>query len=283
MTVRRATKDDVAVCGRICYDAFLKINAAHGFPCDFPAPEVAEYVIGMLFSSPVHYAVVAELEGRLVGSNVLYESGPIAGVGPITIEPLAQNRGLGRVLMRAVLERAAEHGAMGVRLVQSTFHNRSLSLYTMLGFDVCEPLTCLQGTVREKKVEGYLVRKAESADAEACNDLGRRVHGFDRGGELAHGIQEGTARVVERDGRITAYTTDLGFFGHSTAETNVDLQALIASAESFSGPGILVPTRNAGLFRWCLSNGLRVVEPMSLMSMGLYSEPSGAWLPSVIF
>jgi hypothetical protein len=61
------------------------------------------------------------------------------------------------------------------------------------------------------------------------------------------------------------------------------LQALIASADSLAGPGILVPSRNGALLRWCLAQGLRVVQPMTLMSSGLYNEPSGAWLPSVTF
>jgi hypothetical protein len=66
-------------------------------------------------------------------------------------------------------------------------------------------------------------------------------------------------------------------------ETLTDLQALIAAAESFGGAGILVPTRNAPLCRWCLENGLRVVQPMTLMSLGLYNEPKGASLPSILF
>ena len=37
--------------------------------------------------------------------------------------------------------------------------------------------------------------------------------------------------------------------------------------------------RNGEVFRWCLRNGLRVVEPCSLMSLGLYNEPRGAFLP----
>jgi len=75
----------------------------------------------------------------------------------------------------------------------------------------------------------------------------------------------------------------LAFFGHATAETNEDMQSLIASAASFGGPGILVPSRNSALLRWCLANGLRVVQPMTLMSSGLYNEPAGAWLPSILF
>ena len=90
-------------------------------------------------------------------------------------------------------------------------------------------------------------------------------------------------RVVERAGRITAYASDLGFFGHSVAQTNADLEALIAAAESFSGPGFLLPTRNSALFRWCLENGLRVVEPMTLMANGLYNQPAGAFLPSIFY
>ena len=109
------------------------------------------------------------------------------------------------------------------------------------------------------------------------------MHGFDRGAELAEAVEEKSARVVERDGRITGYASSLAFFGHATAESNLDVQALIASAESFGGPGILVPTRNAALFRWCLANGLQVTQPMTLMSMGLYNEPAGAWLPSISF
>jgi hypothetical protein len=61
------------------------------------------------------------------------------------------------------------------------------------------------------------------------------------------------------------------------------MKALLASEESFGGPGILVPSRNAPLLRWCLANGLRVVQPMTLMSIGLYNEPAGAWSPSVLF
>jgi hypothetical protein len=59
------------------------------------------------------------------------------------------------------------------------------------------------------------------------------------------------------------------------------VQALIGAAKNISGPGIIVPTRNAELFRWCLHNGLRVLFPLTLMTRGLYSEPTGDYLPSI--
>ncbi len=62
-------------------------------------------------------------------------------------------------------------------------------------------------------------------------------------------------------------------------EGDKDLKALIGAATAFPGPGFLLPTRNSNVLRWCLGHGLRVVQPMTLMSMGVYNEPAGAWLP----
>jgi hypothetical protein len=207
----------------------------------------------------------------------------IAGIGPITVDPGVQNRGVGRKLMDAVLDRARERNFVGVRLVQAAFHNRSLSLYTTLGFDIREPLSVMQGPPIRKNIEGCTVRAASASDLEDCNRLCRRVHGHDRGGDLSDAILLGSAAVAERHGRITAYATTLAFFGHAVGETNLDIQALISAAEAFRGPGFFVPSRNGELLRWCLANGLRVVEPMTLMTMGLYNEPAGAYLPSILF
>jgi len=283
VTLRRAQPEDAAVCGQICYEAFHKINTDHNFPPDIPDPAHGVRVLTQLFSHPGFYCVVAEVDGAIAGSNCLDERDAIAGIGPITISPKTQNRGIGRKLMEAVIERARERKSPGIRLVQAAFHNRSLSLYTTLGFDVREPLAVLQGPPILKTLPGYRVRKAQAADLEACNGVALRVHGHHRGGELGDAIRQGAATVVERDGRITAYASSLAFFGHAVAETNPDLEALIAAAESFGGPGILMPSRNSELFRWCLGNGLRVVQPMTLMSMGLYNEPKGAFLPSITY
>ena len=108
-------------------------------------------------------------------------------------------------------------------------------------------------------------------------------HGHDRGGELLDAIRQGSATVVERLGRITGYSTGIGWFSHAVAETNDDLKALIGAATVFLGPGFLVPSRNGELFRWCLSQGLRVSAQATLMTIGLYNEPAGAYLPSILY
>lgn len=283
ITIRPASPDDAPICGRICYEAFRAIGEAHAFPPDVPVPEAGIGIMTSLFSHPCHFCVVAEIDGRIVGSNCMDERSSIAGIGPITIDPAVQNRRIGRLLMEAVLDRARERGFAGVRLVQAAFHNRSLALYTRLGFDAREPLSVMQGPALRRQTDGLPVRPATTADLDACNRLCMRVHGMERGGELSEAISAGSAAVVERLGKITGYATIMAFFGHSVAEGNADLQALIGAADSFQGPGILVPTRNAELFRWCLAQGFRVVQPMTLMSIGLYNEPAGAYLPSIAY
>jgi GNAT superfamily N-acetyltransferase len=283
IAVRRAIPDDAAACGRICYEAFRKISTEHAFPPDFPSVDVPTGVLSMMFSHPGFYCVVAESGGEIVGSNCLDERSSIAGVGPITIDPAVQNKGIGRALMEAVLTRSAERGFPGIRLLQAAFHNRSLSLYTKLGFDTREPISTMQGPPIKALTPGYSVRPVRMSDLEECNRLCRLVHGHDRSGELRDAIEQGAAVVAERHGRIVVYATLIGFFGHTVGESNADVQALIASADAFLGPGILVPTRNAGLFRWCLENGLRVVQPMTLTTIGLYTEPTGAYLPSILY
>ncbi|GAC1355656.1 MAG: hypothetical protein NVSMB3_01060 [Acidobacteriaceae bacterium] len=180
VSIRLATPADAVLCGRICYDAFSAISSAHGFPPDFPTPEIATGLLSMMFSTPGLFCVVAEADGRIVGSNVLDERSVIRGVGPITVDPAAQNLGAGRKLMQSVLDRARANSAAGVRLVQAAFHNRSLSLYASLGFDIREPLSCMQGRTLQRSVPGCKVRAATSDDLIACSDLSLRIHGFDR-------------------------------------------------------------------------------------------------------
>src|SRR6266568_1526175 len=178
--LRSGTPADAEICGRICYDAFKTVSEAHGFAPDFPAPEVPIGLLTWMLAHPKFYGVVAEIDGRVVGSNFLDERNMIAGVGPITVDRAVQNRAVGRRLMDAVHERAASKNFAGVRLIQAGFHTRSLSLYAKLGYEVREHLACMQGKPLGISIEGHVVRAATKADLEDCNRMCREVHGRDR-------------------------------------------------------------------------------------------------------
>jgi len=171
---------DVPQAGRVCHDAFKAIAEQHNFPPDFPDPDVAIDLVSKLSAHPGFYGVIAEEDGRIVGSNFVDERSPIVGLGPITVDPAAQNRGVGAALMAHMIERTIRRLAPGLRLVQSGYHTRSLCLYTKLGFVVREHLTNLQGPAIGISIPGYTVRPATVTDAEACNRLCRAVHGHER-------------------------------------------------------------------------------------------------------
>jgi GNAT superfamily N-acetyltransferase len=281
--LRSPVPADAPLAGKICYEAFKTISEQHGFPPDFPEPEIAIGLFTSLLARSDVYGVIAETDGRLVGSNFLWESDSVAGVGPITVEPGQQNVAVGRKMMEAVLARAQQKGISAVRLVQAAYHTRSLSLYAKLGFVAREPMVVMQGAALGLTIPNYPVRAARATDRPAINALCQRVHGHDRSCEAGYAVDQGTAMVVEHEGALVGYTTGIGFFGHSVAATTDAMKALIAAAPAFPGPGFLIPIRQAELFRWCLERGLRVVMPMTLMTIGPYTEPKGAFLPSILF
>ena len=276
------TPEDAEICGRICYEAFNGIADKHNFRRDFPALEAAVDLMRMLVSRPDVFSVVAESEGRVIGSNHLAESDAIRAVGPITIDPNAQAKGAGRMLMEAVIERG--RSAPGIRLLQDSFNAASLSLYASLGFDVREPVVLIEGALKGEMPAGFEVRPIVEEDYDRCAELCRSVLGFDRINELKHTPPMPNPFVTLRDGRITAYISAPQFWAvnHGVAETDRDMQALLLGAgNQCEQLSVILPTRQAALFRWLLKNGMRVIKPMTLMSMGEYHEPRGCYLPSV--
>lgn len=284
VTLRVGRPDDALACGTILYEGFRVIAQQHGFDPDFPSAEFGAGMFIELLADPTIYAVVAETEdGRVIGSNCLWQGDTIAGIGPTTVDPTAQNQSVGRRLMEHVLQRAKEKRCAGVRLVQAAHNSRSLALYTKLGFDVREPLANLQGQPLGLTIPSRTVRPVTEADLAVCNQLCDRIHGHDRAGELKGAVERGTAMLVEYDGRISGYASEVGFFGHAVGENNEDLKALIGAVSAEAELGFYVPMRNADLFRWCLNHGLRVTQTATLMSIGLYNEPAGAFLPSALY
>src|SRR5687768_2710823 len=281
--LRPMQPEDVETCGRICYEAFKGIAERHNFRKDFPSPEMAIWLMQHLLADASVFNVVAESEGQVIGSNHLQEHDAIAGVGPITIDPGAQAKGTGRMLMQAVIEHGKDHA--GIRLLQDSFNMASLSLYASLGFDVREPVVIIEGAPKGEIPAGYEVRPIREDDYDACAEVCRSVHGFDRLNELKHTPPAPHPFVALRDGRLTAYISAPQFWpvNHAAAETEEDMLALLVGVSNQCAEplSVLLPTRQAALFRWCLKNGMRAVKPMMLMSMGEYHAPRGCYLPSV--
>ena len=61
------------------------------------------------------------------------------------------------------------------------------------------------------------------------------------------------------------------------------MRALLAGAGRAGPLSFLLPTRQVALLKWCLSQGLHVVKPMTLMTIGAYREPVRPYMPSVFY
>src|SRR5215813_3163872 len=265
--IRPMKPEDVETCGRICYEAFNDISERHNFRPDFPAAQAGIDLMHMFFESPYSFSVVAERDGEVIGSNHIVEYDAIRAIGPITVDPAAQAKGAGRMLMEAVIERGKD--SAGIRLVQDAFNTASLSLYASLGFDVKEPLALMEGQLKGDLPPSVTVRVIEEQDYEACAELCRKTHGFDRLNELKHMPPFLPSFVAIRDGRLTAYTSAPHFYplNHAVAETEEDMQSLLIGAGNLSPDrtlSFLLPTRQTDLFRWCLKHGMRVIKPLTL-------------------
>jgi predicted N-acetyltransferase YhbS len=284
VTLREAEPGDIEACAQILFDAFGGLHDHHRFQRDFPKLEDAMGLMQAWIPHPSIWGIVAEIEGRIVGSNFLDERDPIRGVGPITVDPKGQNAGVGRKLMAAVMERG--EGAPGTRLLQDAFHMRSLSLYESLGFEVKEPVAVITGNPRSKPMQQVEVRPLAEGDLDECAALCEKVHGFERKNELRDSIQAFVPFVAVRDGRIAAYASSVTFWpmNHGVAGSEDEMKALLrGTAAVVEEPlAFLVPLRT-GLLRWGLEEGLRLVKPMNLMALGEYQEPRGSWFPSVLY
>lgn len=281
--IREAKTSDIEACGRIMFESFKWIAERHRFPPELPSIEYATRIATSCITQPTTFGVVAECDGRIVGSNFIDERDTILGIGPVSVEVSIQERGIGRRLMEAVLERGKD--APGIRLVQDSFNTVSLALYASMGFETKEPLVFVEGKPRSKPFPEVKVRRLKKRDLKACADLCLRVHGIARTNELKDVLKLSSAFVLLREGQLTAYTSTVAYWGHGVAETDEDMKALLLGVGATRQEPLefIVPIRQAKFFQWCLSEGFRVVKPMTLMALGHYQAPLGCYFTSATY
>jgi GNAT superfamily N-acetyltransferase len=288
ITIRSAMDADADECGRICYEGFRAVNERHGFPPIFPSMEIATRRVAAFIRHPAVFSIVAKSSnggGRIVGFKFLSERDPIRAIGPIVIDPAVQERGIGRRLMEAALDRA--HGARGVRLLQEAYNVQSLSLYAMLGFEARELFVVMAGAPSMPPPPDWQIRPLMEADLQECESLYERVQGHSRTNELRDALVTGTPIVAIRGERVCAYLASPTNWlaNHGVSETEDDMRSLLLGAARMAKDPLsfLLPVCRAALFRWCLAQGLRTIRPMTLMTIGEYGDPQGVYFPSVLY
>lgn len=267
---------------RICYEAFSELQVRHAVPCDIPDLETGMLIISHVASRPDYTGVVATIDDRVVGSNFLLHSDSIAGIGPLTVDPQVQSRGVGRALMQWVMEEANQRGIRQTRLFQETINTTSLSLYTSLGFTWRDSAALMR--VNPANSDDPSIRPLTTADLDMVKSLSLQAYGFSRAGDAAQLLAaQFPGFLREREGRAVGYFIS-SLFGHAGAETDDDLLALIAHAARHIPPAMalfICPLSRPHLFRRALAMGHRTLKMLSYMSLGEFTEPTGVYLPSI--
>mgnify|MGYP001377298816 CR=1 FL=1 len=266
----------------ICFEAFGRLQDRHGVERDFDSVHTAEMVVGLFAGRPDFAGFAAARHGKLLGSNFISFSDPVAGVGPITVHPDVQAAGVGRALMQAVLEEARRRGVSMVRLQQEAINTTSLSLYTKLGFDWRDACALIRPAAADR--DDPRITQVTHEDLPEIDRLSTRLYHHTRRGEVEGFPRIGLPGVImRRDGRVVGYYF-ASFIGHGFAESAADLAAMIGQCTRHAPPHfhkVLVPLSQHELHRALLAGGGRTIKLFNYMTVGEYRPPVGAWVPSI--
>ena len=308
VAVRSATEEDLEDMSRIAYEAFCRFNTSKGLKVPFPPREERDVCKG-LFSMCLHSGspmlVAFDDSGVCLGSVVCATRGEqCCGIGPITIDPAHQGRGIGRSLMSAIMDHVKDgHGKpLTFRLTQVAVNAASFCLYASLGFNACGNLLEFHSLPSLPKCNDHApdhdksqsssveVRRATVDDVPACDALFQEAHGgcFGRRNEIHDAVFHGVGvygwhvyvLADSKDGSIVAYTTGLYLLGHTVARNEavfkLFLEMLSVEVVEFERKHCRIhidPVCYPDLIRWMLSTGMQLGKQNTMMTTGCYTGP----------
>lgn len=277
-----ATEEEIPRLAQICHEAFSSLHDRFGIERDIPDEEVGGMIISQVVKRPDYTGVMAVLDGEVVGSNFLLHADEVAGVGPITVSPRVQAKGIGRALMQWVIDEARRREIRQVRLFQEALNTASLSLYTSLGYDWRDSAALMQAV--PAAAADPSVRPLTAADLPAVEELSRASYGFSRAADAARLLEwEVPGFLRTRDGRASGYLFGT-LFGHAGAVSDEDLLVLAGQAARELPPPLarfICPLAPPALHRKALAAGHRTLKLLSYMSLGDFVPPGSSHFPSI--
>lgn len=281
--IRRMEERDIGRVGEIIVAAFNDVFSRHGYPPPFPSVEVGiSLARGYLHSEPQE-CFVAEEGGKVVGSGFLHLRGKTAGIGPITVDPTGQSKGVGKELMMTVIRTG--RNCPSLRLVQDAFNVVSFPLYSKLGFVAHGTIAVMSGkelrpTTRPR---GIAIREATEDDTVRLASLDTKLTGITRPQDLKHFLHQEPQPISFIDGKLAGYICllrmgDGVFLGPAAASDPAALKALLSHVierEKGKTLHLRFPTRHAELFLDVMKMGFRVESLQTYMVRGPWKAPKG--------
>ncbi len=283
LMIRRMEEQDISRAGEVIVAAFNDVFTRHGFPPPFPSPEAGTGLAqGYLRLEPQECFVAVE-GGQVVGSGFIHLRGETAGIGPITVDPTCQSKGVGKEIMMAVI-RAGRH-CPSLRLVQDAFNVVSFPLYSKLGFAACGTVLSLAGQEFRPpgRPRGIAIREMAADDAARVTALDTKLTGLTRPQDIRYFLGHPPQLISLVEGKLAGYLCLLRasagtFLGPAAAIEPAVLRTLIAHAIELEQGKVLrmrLPARHTELFRDLLKMGFHVETLQTYMVRGPWKPSRG--------
>ena len=234
-------------------------------------------------SQPECRPVVAELDGRIVGTGVGTINGAVGWVGTIWVDPACRGAGLGRELTTAIVDGLEDAGCRTLVLVAT---DEGRLLYERLGFALQTRYQILEaaGLAADAATLDPGIRPFQAADLDGMRSLDREATGEDRGHAIRRFVGPETTKVLEVDGTIRGFVIRAPWGGGATiAADPADALRILDARRRASGPAGrvrvgLVEENATGLARLSAA-GLRPIwsAPRLIRGESMTWRPEWIW------
>jgi len=133
MHIRNMAFSDLAQASGILSKAFSKARAEEGYKSTYIPPPRLEY-LQMYLAGFGDGCLVYEEKSKIRGFIMSHLWGQIGWIGPLAVQPNRQERGIGRLLLDAAVQRLKQSGAACIGLETMPRNYRNLTFYTRHGF-----------------------------------------------------------------------------------------------------------------------------------------------------
>jgi GNAT superfamily N-acetyltransferase len=286
--IRRMTREDIPEVGRIGVEAFNDLMARHNRPPLYPDPQVGPLAATAYVSIDPERSLVAMDENRIIGSIFYRRRGETVSVGPATVAPAAQGRGVGTKLFQTVIER--EPNARSMRIMQDSLNLASFELLVRIGYSLGEEVAMftLPAGFREEHESDPTVRVARAEDLVEILALDRRLFGSDRKRDFEFLRRFGKILAIHSGKALDGYLAQMPtpgriMLGPGGADSPEALRRLVQHAvgETLGELSLLVPARDYENIKPLLATGFRLVGLSNWMYRGSWTPPVGAYAYSL--
>ena len=100
--IRPIEQNDAESCGKIGYEAHKAISSTHGYPSEQPSEESGIGLIRRLLGNPNSSGVLAERQGKILGSIFLHRFPPSLNIEQYAVFPEVSDHSFSSLFLTSV-------------------------------------------------------------------------------------------------------------------------------------------------------------------------------------